>query len=1027
MQLSYLISFLFYGSVIIYCSLGVYIFTLHTSSALHRSFFLLCLSLGIWAFTYSVATCAPDYEECLFWRQIAVFGWGFIYSFLLHFILILTEKQEVLRQKGIYVLLYLPCLINIYANFLNQEIARRQFELIYTATGWINISKTTGWDYFYYCYYFIFTVISIAIIWQWGRKSAEYAKKRQSFLIIFSYSIALVLGTFTEILINIISVHKVPQIGPLIIVFPILVMFYCIRKYDLIPTEKKEQKAEAGAILSEATRATLYNYLAVTYVSGAALSFALRYYALGENPRHIFLISFAVCLIGLLLYLAEVFNLKHKKAIQNFLIVLSIPVVNLLYAGFSAVYGWFFPVMILLISIVSSQKRFTLLAAASIIGTFFGMWILEPTKVIRIDNYDHFLRIFIFLMVIGIAYFIKKAYTQRLLEYEEQVRMQKLAATVSADLVSANEHTVFDKLLLAIRRCGEYLEADFAHLFLFDEEGKPIHAAYVWCPEVPCQLPSELTEGDLTTIQSWMENYIFSSGEVLCVPSVSALPDDGKAKPWLMEREVKSFLSIPLVGENRITGCLCFSTIRGEKNWEGQRQLLRTIARHLTDVWLKVSAERELKHMAFFDGLTSLPNRTQFSRYLKAGIARAAETDTLLGVIYLDLDFFKTVNDLMGHDSGDELLRQFGLRLTRCLREGDVLARFGGDEFLIMLPHFTDIQDVQKVADRILEAAWEPVRVNGQDLFVTASMGIAVYPDDGETPEDLIKNADLALYTSKETGRSKYTICSTNIKREFVKKNELTSALYLAMDRNELALYYQPKVNPKTGEIIGIEALVRWQHPEKGLLLPGAFIPLAEKIGVIQHIDQWVFRTACQQSKLWQEQGLPPTKMAVNFSLAHFYSENILGNVWSILRETDLDPSLLEIEITESVAYYRSEAMIDILSGLKALGIAISIDDFGTEYSSLIRLQTLPIDRIKIDRQFVSALTNGSKGEDIIKAIFTLSEALDLKVTMEGVENEQQLAFARSLFCDEVQGYYFYKPMPAEEIEILLRQKAARR
>ncbi len=982
MELSYVISLLLFGSLLVYFFFGVYIFSLHRSSALHRVFFLLCLSLGIWALSYSVANCAPNYEICFFWRRMAVFGWGFVYTFLLHFIIILTEKKEWLRKKTLYVLLYFPCAINVYANFLNSKIVSRQYELIRTYAGWINVSEKTGWDLFFYCYYIVFTLTSIILLWQWARKTGEVSKQKQARLIIASYLIALVAGSFAEVIINSVSEIKVPQIAPIIITIPLSVMFYSIIKYDLLPPVTKEKHAPAGVILSEATSSKMYAYLSFTYIVGAFASFGLQYFFLKTDPNKAFLLALPIFVFGVLIYATEMVtaSIKWRTTLRNIIILVSIPVMNLLYIGHSAVFGWIFPAIILLISIVSNQKYFIAAAGTCIIFTLLFMWVLEPTVEITTDAVDHTVRICVFIILIWIAHFIKQAYTERLTQYEEQVEMQKINAKVSAGLVNVNEYNINEKLNETIRICGEYLRADFAELIFFEERALNAQISYHWSP----------TKSDLSK--------------------------DGSFK--LDDAEI----SIAMVGDNKVIGRLSFSTFKKEKKWNGhQHQLMRMISDHLTDVWLKVNAEKELKHMAYFDSLTSLPNRTQFSRYLKTAIEEAAASKTILGVIYLDLDFFKTMNDLMGHDSGDELLKQFAARLLDCLREEDLLARFGGDEFLIMLPHFTEIQDIQKVAERIMAAARNPLKVKDQELFMTASMGIAVFPNDGETAEDLIKNADLALYTSKETGRSKYTICSQDIKKEFVKKNELTSSLYLALERNEFLLYYQPKVDPQSGEILGVEALLRWQHPQKGLVLPGVIIPLAEKIGVIQYIDQWVLRTACLQLKTWQEQGLPPIKLAVNFSLSNFYSENVRENIWNVLHETGLDPALIEIEITESIAYYRPEVVIEVLGGLKSLGVSISIDDFGTEYSSLIRLQNLPIDRIKIDRQFVREIST-KKGENIIRAIATLSNALDMKVTAEGVETKEQLAFAKDIGCDEIQGYYFYKPMPPKEIEVLLKQ-----
>jgi diguanylate cyclase (GGDEF)-like protein len=392
----------------------------------------------------------------------------------------------------------------------------------------------------------------------------------------------------------------------------------------------------------------------------------------------------------------------------------------------------------------------------------------------------------------------------------------------------------------------------------------------------------------------------------------------------------------------------------------------------------------------------------------------------MVGLIYLDLDLFKTVNDIMGHDVGDNFLKQVARNLSSCLKYGDTLARFGGDEFLISIPQADDYDEILDTANRIINMFSKPVRADDHEFSVTASMGISVYPIDGHSPEELVKNADLAMYCSKEYGKNKYTVCSDELKKGFVLKTELTNSLYHALERDELELYYQPKVK-SNGEIIGVEALVRWNHPKRGLILPDEFISIAESIGLISAIDQWVVRRACLQTKIFQDKGLRNIKMAFNLSPAQFYRESFLDSIENAIKENELDPSYLEVEITESIAYYRPEVFMRILKRLKQLGLSVAIDDFGSDYSSLSRLRSLPVDRIKIDKQFTEGIPFNKKQGDIVKAILSLGSILGLKVTVEGVENREQYEFFKENFCDEIQGYYFYKPMPAHELEAVLK------
>ncbi len=480
---------------------------------------------------------------------------------------------------------------------------------------------------------------------------------------------------------------------------------------------------------------------------------------------------------------------------------------------------------------------------------------------------------------------------------------------------------------------------------------------------------------------------------------------------------------MPLANKEKFIGVWGFLTKKKEIQWNTNHpNALKMIGSRITDIYLKIEAEKELVHMAYYDTLTGLPNRSLFINNLSSILQASLDSKHLMGIIFLDLDFFKAVNDFMGYNMGNELLVVVAKRLRAIIRKEDILCHSNGDKFLILVSRAEGLEEIESIAKKILVSVSNPVKLKEREVSVTVSMGIATTPEDGKTADDLVKNAELAMFVSKKAGKNRYTVCTSEIKKESLLENELSNSLYRALENQEFTVYYQPKISAKTAEIIGMEALIRWNHPTKGLISPAVFIPLAEKIGIIGDIDQWVFKTACRQNKIWQDKGYPPFRMAVNFSLSQFFQENIIEKLEHLLSETGLSAEYVEVEITESIANYKAESIIKILDGMKALGISIAIDDFGTEYSSLSRLHTLPVDRIKIDRQFVWEFSKGKTGHDILKTIFSLGNALGLKTTAEGVETEEQLSFVRNMGCDEIQGFFYYRPMPAEEVEKILEQ-----
>ena len=432
--------------------------------------------------------------------------------------------------------------------------------------------------------------------------------------------------------------------------------------------------------------------------------------------------------------------------------------------------------------------------------------------------------------------------------------------------------------------------------------------------------------------------------------------------------------------------------------------------------------EEKLRHLAHHDPLTDLPNRTLLKDRLAVALAQARRNKHMLGVMFLDLDRFKAVNDTVGHPKGDELLKIVSRQLKELVREGDTVARVGGDEFVLLLPAMARVGDATEVAQRILKVLGQPQVLSGHEFHITASIGITIFPTDGDDPEALLTNSDIAMYHAKEQGRNNYQLYTPALNASVRERLALENDLRHGLEREEFVVYYQPQVNISTGQIVGTEALLRWQHPGRGLVMPMEFIPVAEETGLIVPLGEWVLRTACAQAKAWQDAGLSPLRMAVNLSSRQFQQPDLAKKVKQVLQETGLDPHCLQLEITEGVAIQDVDYAIMMLRHLKELGVQIAIDDFGTGYSSLSYLRHLPIDVLKIDRSFIGKLTSNPKDAAITATVIAMAHNLDLYVIAEGVETNEQLAFLKEQACDEMQGYLFSRSVPAEALqEILVR------
>ena len=428
----------------------------------------------------------------------------------------------------------------------------------------------------------------------------------------------------------------------------------------------------------------------------------------------------------------------------------------------------------------------------------------------------------------------------------------------------------------------------------------------------------------------------------------------------------------------------------------------------------------EISRLARQDVLTGLANRRLLHDRLSGAIASASRHGDRLGVVFLDLDRFKHVNDSLGHGAGDCLLQSMAARLKASVRRTDTVSRQGGDEFVILLTDVRQREDLEKAVAKIAAAVTAPHRVTGHELHVTASLGIAVYPDDGEDVETLIRHADIAMYHAKDHGRDNWKFFTPEMNALIVERRALEGGLRAALDRHEFVLHYQPKVELRTGRTIGAEALIRWRHPEHGLVPPQSFIPIAEESGLIVPIGQWVLREACRQARAWQEAGLRPMPVAVNISALEFRSKGFFDGVRRVLAETGLEPSLLELELTESVLMESVPSNAAMLWELRGLGLRIAVDDFGTGYSSLSYLMHFPIDALKVDQSFVHEITAEGDTSPIITAVIAMGRSLKQRVIAEGVETPAQLAFLRAERCEEGQGFHFSRPLPAEQFAPLL-------
>ncbi|WFP50984.1 EAL domain-containing protein [Methylomonas sp. EFPC3] len=604
----------------------------------------------------------------------------------------------------------------------------------------------------------------------------------------------------------------------------------------------------------------------------------------------------------------------------------------------------------------------------------------------------------------------------------------------SRSLLTVLKHTSVQNELFetGIEALTRLLEARYGAVGILDDAGKLSHFVYTGVDAEQAQRIGQFPQGNGLLGVVIQDNVSLRLAEMSTHASSSGFPEH--------HPPMKSLLAVPISHQGRVYGriYLCDKE-NGEPFTASDEELALSFAYSLSlildnarEIEEVKQARKSLNYMAHFDALTGLPNRTLLKDRFEQAISHAQRSGDKVGVLFLDLDNFKVINDTIGHTSGDSLLRVVASRISQCLRDGDTAARLGGDEFIVMLPDLSDVQDAAKVAAKILESLHASFDIDRHEVFVSFSIGISVYPDDSDEMEGLLANADSAMYYAKKLGKNNYQFFTPEMNRTAQNYMKLEKYLRRAMEQGELELYYQPQLDVASGKVICMEALIRWFSAELGPVPPGDFIPFAEESGLIVPIGAWVLKTACAQAKAWEREGLP-VRVAVNLSSRQFHQVQtaqhprhpLLDAVLDALDASGLSPALLELEITEGILMRQLDSTMQILNILKDIGVRISIDDFGTGYSSLSYLKRFPIDVLKIDKSFVNDITEDPNDKAIVSAITVMAQQLKLEVVAEGVESTAQMSYLRELRCNYVQGYFFSKPLATGKVLPFLRQCAA--
>ena len=581
----------------------------------------------------------------------------------------------------------------------------------------------------------------------------------------------------------------------------------------------------------------------------------------------------------------------------------------------------------------------------------------------------------------------------------------QLVQSIAAAMATAPDFAT--ALQQALQRLGTSFDAAMACCWLVSEDRARLDPAPYWHAELAA--PAE-----------------FAADFLACAPELAQRVWRDATAAWQPAADADApALAIPVADDDGVIAVLELRFARPVPLAARVMAVVQVIAAQLGPIILQKRSQERLRHLAHHDALTDLPNRALFDERLRRALDDANQASRLVAVLSLDLDHFKRINDALGHRAGDAFVQATAARLAGCVRRGDTVARLSGDDFAIVLAHVMQIGDVTRLAQKFIDAVSAPFVADGHECAATASVGIALYPFDGKTPDALMQNADTALHRAKERGRNAYQFYTPEMGAQTLERFTLERALRRALERDEFRLYYQPLVALADGRVVAVEALLRWQSPHGGLIGPAQFIPIAEESGMIVALGEWVLRQACRQQCAWRKTELPALRVGVNLSPRQLQHSGLVRSVLAILDETGCDPSALDLEITEGVLVRNAGAAQAVLQELSAAGLQCSIDDFGTGYSSLSYIKHLPTDRIKIDQSFVRDVTVDRDDAAIVSAIITLGRELGKEVVAEGVETDDQIKFLRDRGCGLAQGFAYCRPVPADELECVIRLAGA--
>ncbi len=1010
----------FFGASCFYHSVGLYALNINYKRRKNQFFFVLSVVLTIWTLSFSFAIQADSAKEALFWYQFSTLGWGTFYSFLFHFYHFSAYPQRK-RGRLFYLFTYLPTLFNVIVFMFLGAFSTDQFTVVKNCWGWTYLLSFNWLNVYLVAYILLFFSLSLRAFYMAYKRAKDSRSKWVDFELDLYLMFAMVVMVAVDIFIRYTEFPFINLIC-LWMIIPTLRIFYIIKRPDFLDFKRREK---SDKIVGTDVRNMIFEMVGFVYVLTAYLAYGTFFLSRNIELNYLLVLSAIFYCMGVSHFIIKklIAKTENQYLFMTLLASLSMFLSAIIYYEDGGITIWAIYFFFIMITSLFDSLIYCYIVTGVLALVQLLYWYLLPRYNVLIDCTDYLFRILIIFGVWLIVQYIHRLYHKKTREYNYQKLIQETLTELSHNLLDVNLDNYQAKFQYSLALWNGRFNYSDSYIYVFSEDKQSGTLVLHQNGDNFCSQKTESEQVEYAILQDYLLDIgDFKNGNSIFIEDIELLPDKvAEFKSVLRAKGVLGFYALPIIVNGDAGGLLYFE-FNEARDYIFHYDYKKVLSNLLSDSLQTIAFQKRMFKDANIDQVTGLYTRAHLTHELQRIIEQSTEEQRHV-LIVLDLDNFKNTNDIFGHFIGDKALHKIGVALRSICSKGDLIARFGGDEFMIFSTDSEDEQQTYAFVEAILNAFKTPIYIDSQEINLSASIGVAVYPQDGKNMETLIKNADLAMYESKKMGKNRYHFCSDDAKRQTMENALYKDHLLNALDNDEFKLVYQPQINLKTGKISGAEALLRWDSPEFGSILPHKFIPILEHTGFIIEVGEWIIKSVIEQYLRMRQIGLPDFSISINLSYVQLQNKNFCERIAEIIQFYDVNPSFLELEILEKDIFAERSDFSEILLKIKSLGCRIAIDDFGIEFSSLNRLQLLQVDRLKIDRSFVEGIGVDNKKESVVDVIIELAKTFGFKSIAEGVETKAQMDYLRSRSCEDVQGYYNGQPLTPNEFVAFISDK----